>query len=158
MTMPMKTRMSGSMADDHARQPRFDFLVVELADICEHFRQRAGRFADLDHLDGQVAHGPGVLERAPQRLAFAHVLHDAEDLRARRSWLVTDCEAISMAGTIGVPPASSVPSDCVNCMMAKRCRMPPASGNCELEAVPRHAAAAVCSSAARAMTIGHGAR
>ena len=25
------------------------------------------------------------------------------------SWLVTDCEAISMDGTIGVPPASSVP-------------------------------------------------
>ena len=85
MTPPMKTRMMGSIADTSRVSLDFDFLVVELAHVGEHFRERAGRFAHLDHLHGQVAHDAGRVQRAPQRLAFAHVLHDAGDARAPRA-------------------------------------------------------------------------
>ena len=52
---------------DHRDEPaevRFDLLVVEIRQAVEHFLQRAGRLADLDHLDRDVRERAALVQRA----------------------------------------------------------------------------------------------
>ena len=51
-------------------QRRLDLLVVEVGDAVEHFAQRAGRLAHLDHPDHHGRKDPPVVHRGRQRAAL----------------------------------------------------------------------------------------
>src|SRR6266702_4328675 len=77
-------------ASHHDQDDRFDqahcrgevglhVFLKELGNRVQHLRQRAGRFADLDHLDGEFGKHLRLLQARRQSLAFAHRLHAGED-------------------------------------------------------------------------------
>ena len=72
-TTPMTIRMTGSIRP--AAVSGGHVLLEELGDGVEHLRQRAGGFADLDHLDGQLGKDLGLGRGLGQALALAHRVH-----------------------------------------------------------------------------------
>ena len=80
MTTPMKTSIAGSINVTNRDDLGFDFLVVKVGEAVEHFRQRAGRLADFDHLDRDIGHGLALQQGAGEALAFANPRADDLEL------------------------------------------------------------------------------
>ena len=83
MTTPITTRMTGSISVMNRRDFGLDLLVVELCQAVQHLLQRAGRFADLHHLDRDVREHAAREQRGGEAFTLAHASGDLGDFARR---------------------------------------------------------------------------